>query len=610
MSDLTGQYLGQYQLIEVIGRGGTSTVYRAYQQSLGRYVAVKVLRANLDPQFAARFRREAHAVAQLQHRNILPIYDYGEQGRHPYIVTQYVENGITLSDMWNQAPIAPVVALRLMDYLLDALDYAHQRNIIHRDVKPANVLMPQPDWPLLADFGIAKLIDWRTNLTPPGQMIGTVAYMAPERAFDRPADARSDLYSVGVILYEMLTGRPPFDGGAPAIILAMHVYNTPPAPCAVNPDLPPVVEPLLFKALEKDPARRYQNAAEMQADLRRVIGQIERINAQQQLAHMLAAQGKGTNVDPYQTTDFSEWRQEGRGPTIPRAPARAPTIDPPARQQRAGKGRNLVALIVFPLLLLALIVAGTALSDLPRGAAFGEMLETVEPTATNPAATLAPTGFANTPTPPVAPLEPTTTPPLASAVTPIPSVIDLPIVTPVPSIVASPTATSAPMTREPTPLPPVDQAPLSLEYSAIRLEDTDWSGGFGGANGQQRYGGRSATWIYGQGTGYETMRTAFDVDGPLQGSARLTVEGMDSEGRAKTEISILINDVEIYTGPNPLPDDDIPLETGTWAAYTWDFDASLLQPGRNVIVISNLSPGAFSLPPFFMLDYAEVEIVQ
>jgi hypothetical protein len=238
------------------------------------------------------------------------------------------------------------------------------------------------------------------------------------------------------------------------------------------------------------------------------------------------------------------------------------------------------------------------------------MLETVEPTATNPAATLAPTGFANTPTPPVAPLEPTTTPPLASAVTPIPSVIDLPIVTPVPSIVASPTATSAPMTREPTPLPPVDQAPLSLEYSAIRLEDTDWSGGFGGANGQQRYGGRSATWIYGQGTGYETMRTAFDVDGPLQGSARLTVEGMDSEGRAKTEISILINDVEIYTGPNPLPDDDIPLETGTWAAYTWEFDASLLQPGRNVIVISNLSPGAFSLPPFFMLDYAEVEIVQ
>jgi serine/threonine protein kinase len=168
MIDLSNTQLGQYQLTEVIRRGGMSTVYKAQQASLDRYVAVKVMTHDRDPQFAARFKREARAIAQLQHHNILPVYDYGEQDGLLFLVLQYIENGVTLGDMLG-TPMEPVAALRLMGRVLDALDYAHQRGIVHRDIKPANVLMPSPTWPMLADFGIAKLMnDNQQRLTVPG----------------------------------------------------------------------------------------------------------------------------------------------------------------------------------------------------------------------------------------------------------------------------------------------------------------------------------------------------------------------------------------------------------------------------------------------------------
>src|SRR5262249_22029639 len=157
------------------------TVYKAYQPSLERYVAVKVLPHDHDPQFAARFKREARAIAQLQHHNILPVYDYGEQDNVLFLVLQYVEDGATLGDMLG-SPMEPVEALRLMSHVLHALDYAHARGIIHRDIKPGNVLMPSPTWPMLADFGIAKLMDdTQARLTVPGLIVGTAAYMAPEQ---------------------------------------------------------------------------------------------------------------------------------------------------------------------------------------------------------------------------------------------------------------------------------------------------------------------------------------------------------------------------------------------------------------------------------------------
>src|SRR5690242_11531403 len=159
MNNLINSYLGQYLIIEVIGRGSTSVVYKALQSSLNRFVAVKVLLRNLDLQLASRFRREAHAIAQLQHPNILPIYDYGQQDGLHYFVIQYIENGVTLHDLMSRRAIELLASLRLIGHLLAALDYAHARGVIHRDIKPSNILMLTPDWPILADFGIAKLID-------------------------------------------------------------------------------------------------------------------------------------------------------------------------------------------------------------------------------------------------------------------------------------------------------------------------------------------------------------------------------------------------------------------------------------------------------------------
>ncbi|MDQ2996533.1 MAG: protein kinase, partial [Chloroflexota bacterium] len=288
MTELENIQLGQYKLLEAIGHGGMSTVYKAYQESLDRYVAVKVLMSNRDPQFAARFKREARAIAALQHHNILPIYDSGEHNGLLYFVMQYVDTGVTLHDRLGQ-PIAPTEVLRLIGHVLSALEYAHTRGIIHRDIKPANILMPSPSWALLADFGIAKLLNDSQHLTMTGFIIGTAAYMAPEQAAGKPIDARTDLYSLGVVLYEMLTGRVPFDAETPMAMLTMHVYEPPPQPRVLNPDLSPLLEALLLRALEKDPNRRYQTAAEMMAELTRVAVHLDRTRPATRITNLYQA---------------------------------------------------------------------------------------------------------------------------------------------------------------------------------------------------------------------------------------------------------------------------------------------------------------------------------
>lgn len=275
MRNLSNTSLGQYTLIETIGRGRLSTVYKAYQPSLRRFVAIKVLQ-NLDLLGAARFEREAQIVAQLHHPNILPIFDYGQQDELRYFVSQYIDNSVTLSDRLVAERMPPIAALGLIRHLLAGLGYAHARGIIHRDIKPSNILLPTPEWPLLADFGIAKLLDDRRQLTPPGQTVGTVAYMAPELARGQTIDARADLYSVGVVLFELLTGRAPFDAITPSAVLHMHIHAAPPPPRSLNQDLSVEVERVLLRALAKDPAARYQSAEEMADDLDQVVADLER----------------------------------------------------------------------------------------------------------------------------------------------------------------------------------------------------------------------------------------------------------------------------------------------------------------------------------------------
>jgi serine/threonine protein kinase len=263
MSIQPGQNLGQYRLIEQIGRGGMATVFKAYQPSLDRYVAVKILSAQYasDPDFAERFRREAKAIARLRHPNILTVFDYGEEHGTTYIVMEFID-GQTLKHILGR-PLELKKAAQLVTQVAGALQYAHEQGIVHRDVKPANILMTSEGRAVLSDFGIAKMMEITQQLTAAGVGIGTPEYMSPEQGMGKPTDHRSDIYSLGVVLYEMLTGRTPFSADTPYAIIYNHVNKPLPLPHTLNVDLPEAVERVALKALAKEPADRYQHANEM-----------------------------------------------------------------------------------------------------------------------------------------------------------------------------------------------------------------------------------------------------------------------------------------------------------------------------------------------------------
>lgn len=269
--DLTGQTLGQYRIIEKIGRGGMADVYRAFQPRLERYVAIKVLPPSLarGETFLERFQREARAIARLNHPNILPVHDSGQEGELGYIVMRYVEGG-TLQEMLGE-PLPLHRVVEMITQVGGALDYAHQEGIIHRDVKPSNVLMDKGKWALLSDFGLAKMLEAGVKLTETGAGIGTPAYMAPELGKGEPADERSDIYSLGIVLYEMLTGRVPFEAQTPMAVVIEHISTPLPVPRSINPDIPESVEQVLMKALAKDPADRYQRMGEMVTALQEAV---------------------------------------------------------------------------------------------------------------------------------------------------------------------------------------------------------------------------------------------------------------------------------------------------------------------------------------------------
>lgn len=274
MNDIPQPRFGTYETVEQVRRSSTSVIYKGYQQSLDRTVAIKVLYTH-DPQFVARFKREAQSIGQLEHTNILPVYDYGEQDGQLYFVMQYVEQGFTVADLFGE-PVAPIYALELMLRLLDALDYAHGRGVLHRDIKPSNILLPLPNWPILADFWIAQEDDGQQSQTMPNLVFDSAHYMAPEHAEGRPVDARTDLYSLGVVLYHLVVGRVPFEAKTPVGVLQKHAYAPLPPPRSLRPELPEALEQVLERALAKSPDERYPHARAMAADLRQVLATMAR----------------------------------------------------------------------------------------------------------------------------------------------------------------------------------------------------------------------------------------------------------------------------------------------------------------------------------------------
>jgi serine/threonine protein kinase/pimeloyl-ACP methyl ester carboxylesterase len=273
--DLSGQSLGVYRLLARIGAGAMGEVYAAQDDKLNRRVAVKLIAKDLagDVDRLQRFRQEAHAASSLNHPNIVVVHDFGELDGRPFIVTELVE-GVTLRERLKDGPLPVSEAIEIALQVTSALAAAHAQHLVHRDIKPENVMLRPDGYVKVVDFGLAKLarVDGTTStgLTQPGQTAGTPAYMSPEQARAEPVDARTDVFSVGAVLYELVTGQRAFAGESPAVIFAEILGHTPPPPTRINPNVPPELDRVTTKALEKERELRYQSVADMRADLLRL----------------------------------------------------------------------------------------------------------------------------------------------------------------------------------------------------------------------------------------------------------------------------------------------------------------------------------------------------
>ena len=396
----------RYELDGVVGRGGMAEVYRARDLRLDRMVAIKTLRTDLarDQTFQARFRREAQSAASLNNPSIVAVYDTGEDLSTgvpvPFIVMEYVD-GRTVRDLLIEGHrLLPERTLEIISGVLRALEYSHQAGIVHRDIKPGNVMVTRNGDIKVMDFGIARAMsDAQATMTQTAQVIGTAQYLSPEQARGERVDARSDLYSTGCLMYELLTGRPPFTGDSPVAIAYQHVRENPIPPSRLDPSLPPWADSIVLKAMAKSPNDRYQSAAEMQADIQRAASGMQVAAAMQpptrvdyyeaQRTHQMGPQTMmgvaPTTVSPYQQTGYQTGYQQPYGNG---------GYDGGGPEQRRGSRRWIPWVISGLVVLAAIIVAvillnnggggGTANVPLVNGESYAQAAAQIKAAGLNP----------------------------------------------------------------------------------------------------------------------------------------------------------------------------------------------------------------------------------
>ncbi|WP_329788390.1 Stk1 family PASTA domain-containing Ser/Thr kinase [Lentzea sp. DG1S-22] len=354
----------RYELGETLGYGGMSEVHKGRDVRLGRDVAIKVLRADLarDAQFQERFRREAQNSAALNHPAIVAVYDTGETqteyGPLPYIVMEFVD-GRTLRDMVKtQGPLSGKRAMEVMADVSAALDFSHRHGIVHRDVKPANVMITKSGAVKVMDFGIARALhDGQAAVTQTAAVIGTAQYLSPEQARGESVDARSDVYAAGCVLFELLTGEPPFTGDSPVAVAYQHVREDPKAPSQLNPKVSPQLDAIVLKAMSKGPANRYQSAAEMRADLVRVLsGQRPSAPA------VMTAEDRTAVMNEQARTSRTQVMSGGGGRHRPAALKSEPddSYDPLADEEEERRAKRKKAIMVTLVVILCAAVLGLA----------------------------------------------------------------------------------------------------------------------------------------------------------------------------------------------------------------------------------------------------------
>ena len=341
----------RYELNHLIARGGMAEVYRAHDRLLDRPVALKVLfpELSVDRSFVERFRREAQAAANLSHPNIVPVFDWGEDTGTYFIVMEFID-GRPLSAILKTS--GPLTADRTADigaHVAAALGYAHKHGVIHRDVKPGNVLITDEGQVKVTDFGIARAINTEESLTQTGAVMGTATYFSPEQAEGMGVDARSDIYSLGVVLYEMATGRPPFLGDTPVAVASKHVRDHPPAPRELNPSIPPTFEAIILKAMAKNPEHRYATAEDLRADLLR-FNEGRTVLAMDDATSLLAVAGTTQVVGAVAGMDATQ--------TVAATAAAGAGPD----EDEGGSNRTRTYAIILAILVILLLVAGYLLA--------------------------------------------------------------------------------------------------------------------------------------------------------------------------------------------------------------------------------------------------------
>lgn len=358
MAEFIGRMLGPYQITQELGHGGMANVYLAAQPSVGRQVAIKVLPSQFlqDRTFLERFTREVRLIAALQHPRILPIYDFGEQDGVPYIVMAYMTGGTLVDQIKeSQGGMDFDEIARLVGQAAEGLDYAHEKGIIHRDFKPSNVLLDSKGNAHIADFGIAKATADTAQITGSG-FIGTPAYAAPEMATSDGLSPRVDVYALGVTLYQMLTGRLPYDAETPMGVLMAHMAQPIPDVRSMRPDVPEAVQMVIDRAMAKDPGERYQTAGELAADLRRALAGEAPAQTRQAAPRGTSAAGRGS------AAATSPLTIPVAGPTVPAAP--------PTKAARPARPAPRLPLILGGAAAVVTLAVGGiyALTTLTRGA--------------------------------------------------------------------------------------------------------------------------------------------------------------------------------------------------------------------------------------------------
>jgi len=649
---------GRYLLLDKIGEGGAAVVYRARDERLDRIVAIKLLRPQFTTDEASRkrFLNEARAAAGLNHPNVVDIYDFGESpDGSMFIAMQYIE-GQNLKDLLHRrGRMSPADVIALVPQVCQALTAAHSRGLIHRDVKPQNIMIDSKGNVHLTDFGIVKALSG-PELTQTGMTFGTAAYLSPEQATGEAIGPASDVYALGCVMYEMLTGSPPFTGDNPAVVAYKQVWDQPRPLHEWAPEAPPALESIIMRCLNKDPARRYPTAAALGTDLTN-LGSAFNQPTQAVSLGSLSAQSRGANpprdvrpsaemsraipmpaspssapVPPVrvQTTNLTGG-QATRRVDPPRAsaalPPRVQVVNPSSRVSNAWLPVALVAVVLGVLVCALAASQGNILSILgssstPTPVPNAPTATPVAPsptfapiivvTATNtlvPVATSTPTSEAtatDTPVPPTDTPPPTPVPP--TAVPEVSPTDTLPAgeATPIPP---QPTI-SPPLTFQPfnTPTPPsiILYTPVPSGSNSVTIPALSFQGGFTNPGG---YHQRMQQWVYGQGTQYHTMTASFAISDTPKGPADLAVVVVDSEDPPKCLMQVLVNNQVIFDGPDPLPNDNTngPQAPGNWGTAHFRIGPNILQQGDNTVTFINLDPSdKINYPIFIMIDSVTV----